>query len=119
MARILVIDDDIEIRRILEEALVAAGHEVVLAGDGAAGLRAYTDARPHVVIVDLVMPQKSGLELVVELRRADPRVKIIAISGSANLEFLAGGRDVGVERTLEKPFRLEAVIEAVADALRR
>jgi DNA-binding NtrC family response regulator len=118
VARVLVIDDDVAVRRVLEEALAGAGHEVALAGDGAAGLRAYADARPDVVIVDLVMPEKSGLELVVELRRADPRVKIIAISGSASLEFLAGGGDVGVAKTLEKPFRLEAVIDAVADALR-
>jgi DNA-binding NtrC family response regulator len=118
VARVLVIDDDADVRQVLRDALAAAGHEVVLAGDGAAGLRAHAAARPDVVIVDLVMPEKSGLELVVELRRADPGVKIIAISGSANLEFLAGG-EVGVATTLEKPFRLEAVIDAVADALRR
>ena len=87
MARILLVEDDEAVREILRKALVLAGHEVEEAQNGNVALAAYRRQASDVVITDLVMPEKDGLETIMELRRLDPAVKVIAISG--------GGRTLG------------------------
>ncbi len=114
MARILVVDDDAGIRDLLRAVLEHEGHEVSEAENGAEGLRQYQEAPTDLVMIDMQMPGMDGLELLKELRRTFPRVKVIAISG--------GWRTLEVARTftphtLEKPFALDAVRAAVSRVL--
>jgi len=114
VARILVVDDDASIRSLLRGMLERQGYEVVEAEDGCEGLQCYWTALPDLVITDLQMPGMDGLELIMEVRRACPTAKIIAISG--------GQRALNLARPLtqcafEKPFQLGSFMVAVRELL--
>ena len=81
MPRLLLIDDDDLVRAVLATALTRAGHAVVQAGDGRQGVRLFAAEPADLVITDLVMPDREGLEVITELRRGWPEVPIIAMSG--------------------------------------
>jgi DNA-binding response OmpR family regulator len=113
MAVVLVVDDEPNIRELLREALEAAGHRVFTADDGRDGLRVYHDNRPDVVITDIFMPRRSGIDLVLQLGRLHPVPKIIAMSGVAGKGFLDASREANVARTFVKPFDLREILRAV------
>jgi DNA-binding response OmpR family regulator len=123
VARILVIDDDDEIRHMVKEMLVGAGHEIVEAPNGLHGARIFREEPTDLVITDIFMPGKEGLQTIMELSRDFPEVKIIAMSGgaaamssSATL-FLAG--QPGAGRTIPKPITKAELLAAVNDLLSR
>ena len=120
MPKILVIDDDEAIRTLLAEALIATGHTVRLAADGNIGLKLFRAAPADLVITDLVMPEKEGLETIMELRREFPGVHIIAMSGGfahdAGL-YLHMAERLGAARVLRKPFRVAELTTAIAEVL--
>jgi DNA-binding response OmpR family regulator len=120
VARILVIDDEALIRGSLRLALESAGHEVLEAADGAAGLR-FLDGPPvDLVLCDVFMPRKDGLETIQELRRLTPRLPVIAMSGGSPavpMDFLPLARRFGATRTLRKPFGVAEVLGAVREVL--
>ena len=119
-ARILVIDDDEAVLDSVSKMLSLAGHEVAVASDGDLGLDAYR-RRPHdLVIVDIFMPRKSGMEVIQELRSEFPEVKIIVISGvdvrdGLDLDTLV--RPYGIKQALQKPLRVQTLLDAVDRAL--
>ncbi len=119
MASILLIDDDDELRTIVAMMLVSAGHVVREAADGSAGLRLYRQNPAEIIITDLVMPEKEGLAVIIELRKINPQVRIIAISGGFAFDsklYLSMARKLGADQVLRKPFRpeeLKAAIEAL------
>ena len=120
MARILIIDDEDELRSMLRQMLEQAGHEVTEAVNGAEGIKLYEQDRPDLVITDIIMPEKEGVETIIALRRADPDLPIIAISGGGRLQatdFLTMARKLGARRTLSKPFRRDQLLEAVDECL--
>jgi len=122
VARILLVDDDDAIRGMLRRMLVSAGFEVEEAANGNVALAAYGRQPSDLVITDLVMPEKDGLETITELRRLDPAVKIIVMSGGGrSLEpdqlYLESARSVGALRVLSKPFSASALLKAVSDVL--
>jgi CheY-like chemotaxis protein len=119
MRRILVIDDDRNMLGILAEMLTTAGYEVVEASDGKEGMRLYKEAPFDLVITDLLMPEKDGLEVVMELRRDFPEVKIITHSGGGAYgnSSLETSKALGAARTLRKPFREDQLLEAVREVL--
>ena len=114
MARILVIDDVPQVRKLIERTLEAAGHEVSCAGNGREGLAMFSAQHADLVITDLIMPEKEGMETIQHLRSANPGLKIIAISGAPNeWMLLEMAEDHGAQMTLVKPFRLEELTGAV------
>lgn len=120
MNRILVIDDDAPFRSVLEQMLTRAGYEVATAGNGREGLELQRKAPAPLVITDLIMPEKEGMETIIELRRDFPETKIIAISGGGrhgSQDFLPIAQKLGAVRTLEKPFSREHLLEAVTAVL--
>src|SRR3990170_186442 len=86
--RILIIDDDASIRRTLQLMLSKAGYEVMQASDGSEGMRLWRDRGGDLVITDLHMPQKDGIETIVELLSHSPGVRIIAMSGGGQTKRL-------------------------------
>jgi CheY-like chemotaxis protein len=118
MARILVIDDDAAVRELLREKLALEGHEVLVAAEGLEGLRLHREHLPKVVITDIIMPGRSGIELVFEIRQQNPEVKIITISGIVPQQFLDAGSEVGVSRAFTKPFDVNEIARAVRDLAR-
>jgi len=108
VATILVIDDDAKLRQMLRRALDDMGHESLAAADGAEGLELFARYAPPLVITDILMPNKEGIETIRELRRADPGVKILAISGSGLMggaDFLSAAKKLGADDALYKPLR--------------
>ena len=118
MSRILIIDDDINLRTVLGVALEEAGHEVVLAADGLEGIKKHRAVPMDVIVTDLFMPGQEGLETIKELRREFPDVKIIAMSGevSAN-SMLKVASKFGADKILQKPFVVVELLKAIKDVL--
>lgn len=118
MARILVIEDDEQVRTLLAERLSKEGYEVVSAADGDAGIRIYREAPADLVITDILMPVKDGVEAIRELRQEFPEVPIIAITGvRGRFSRLPAAEVLGAARTFTKPFNLNEMMAAVASIL--
>ena len=116
MARILVIDDDDDVRRTLVRMLETAGHEVHEAADGDSGIALCDKVLPHLVITDILMPEKEGIETIMVLKRAHPDMRILAISGggrSGAMDFLDMARALGADEAMQKPFRRAELLAAV------
>ena len=120
MAKILVVDDDKLIRKLVSKTLVRAGYDVVASADGREAASIYRRSPADLMITDLFMPEKEGMEIIMELRRDFPDVKIIAISGAGALgamEYLEMARMIGATRTLAKPFGQEELLATVRELL--
>jgi CheY-like chemotaxis protein len=121
MARILVIEDDNSSRWIVVRTLVQMGHTVLEASNGVEGLRANRDAPVDLVLTDLVMPEKEGIETIMELRRTHPMVKIIAMTGGLNPVMartnLQNARFLGASKVLLKPFDQAELAAALDEVL--
>lgn len=123
MAKILIIDDEVPVRVYLRQILEGCGHEVLEAANGKVGLRLYWENMPELVITDILMPEKDGVEVIMELVEQSPGVRIIAISGGgrgldANFN-LRVAQDFGALRALAKPFTRREVLDLVSDLLNR
>jgi CheY-like chemotaxis protein len=121
MSRILVIDDDAEVRSLYKRILEQAGYEIIEASDGNMGIALYKANRPELIITDIIMPEKEGIETIMELRRDYPDVKIIAISGggqaTAGSMCLTLAGQLGADRTLAKPFSKQELLTMISDVL--
>ena len=120
MARILLVDDDEQFRNMLSETLREAGYEVVEAHEGAEGLRFYHEHGSDLIITDLIMPEKEGLEIIQEIRRHDPETKIIAMSGGGRhgpYDYLKIAKTFGARQVLAKPFSRQEILTAVEQVL--
>jgi CheY-like chemotaxis protein len=115
--RILVVDDEAAVREVLRTMLERNGYEVTEAEDGDAAIRAVDADDFDLVVTDLVMPSREGLETIRSIRSRHPALPIIAISAPANRDYLRAAENFGAQRTFTKPFSLAAVSEAVRDLL--
>ncbi|QJR14305.1 response regulator transcription factor [Usitatibacter palustris] len=119
MARILVIDDNEDIRMVVADVLEAAGHEVAQAADGASGIQLQRTRPAAVVVTDIVMPEKEGIETIRDLRAEFPDLKIIAMSGALKSStHLYMARELGAHKVLHKPFGPGILVEYVNALLR-
>ena len=120
MALILIVDDDHWMRAVLRTTLEDAGHEVIEADDGAAGVSTFVARRPDVTIVDIIMPGKGGIATIGEIRMHSPRARIIAISGgdptAANSD-LPLATVYGALVSLQKPVDRREMLRAIERAL--
>lgn len=116
MARILVIDDQEAVRKLFRAILEDLGHQVEIADNGNTGLEAYHKSPIDLVITDILMPGKDGLEVIQELRQENPDVKIIVITSYMN-EYLFKTWELGITHSLLKPFQIQEVQKVVAEAL--
>ena len=120
MARILVIEDSDPIRSFLRDTLEFAGHTVIEARNGHEGLALLPHRTVDLVITDIVMPEMEGFEVLREVRRTDPGMKIIAISGAGpdgGTNYLQTAKLMGAGKVLTKPFSVDVLLAAVNDLL--
>jgi two-component system chemotaxis response regulator CheY len=118
--RILVADDDVSVRRMLQTGLAKAGYEVLEARDGEEAARLWREVGADLVIADIYMPNRSGLQLIMELTAEKPAPPLIAISDGGrtqNLNPLSYAQVLGSVRILPKPFTLEAMLALVKQEL--
>jgi YesN/AraC family two-component response regulator len=121
MARILIIDDEPQVRTVLLKSLEFDGYQVMDAPNGKVGMKLFQEEPFDLVITDIVMPEKEGIETIGELRHYFPETKIIAISGGSRSlkanDILHTAKILGVHCTLFKPFGIEEFLNAVKHVL--
>jgi len=121
MARILIIDDEPQIRSMLKLMLERDGYEVVEAPDGVEGISVYRQNPADLIITDLIMPNKDGIGMIIDLKKEFPEVKIIAMSGGGLNKpdgYLKGAKKLGASCTLTKPIDREEMLRVVAAILK-
>jgi len=121
MARILVVDDEPLISKVLDRTLARAGHEVVTASDGDEALQYLGHETFDLILTDLFMPGVDGIELLTRLKDVDDAPPVIAMSGGGRIvtspDVLTDAVALGAAHVLEKPFTPDAVTAVVATAL--
>ncbi len=121
MARILIIDDEPQIRSMLKLMLEREDYEVVEAPDGVEGIKVYRQNPADLIITDLIMPNKDGIGMIIDLKKEFPNVNIIAMSGGGLNKpdgYLKGAKKLGAACTLTKPIDREEMLRAVKDILK-
>lgn len=116
MARILVVDDDGAIRGAIRRLLVMEGYEVVEAINGREAIASFRQQPADLVITDIWMPDKDGLEVIRELHRINPDLPMIAMSGGSSrgqLDFLHHAEAFGACQVIQKPFEIEELVKSV------
>lgn len=119
---ILLVDDDKLIRRLLMKILENAGYSVIAAANGVSAIEHFQKQPFDLVIMDLIMPQKGGVETIAEMLQFRPDQRFIAISGggrSLTSDFLNSLKPSGIARTLGKPFSSKTLLKTVTDILRK
>jgi len=118
MKKILVIDDEPHILLMLKKMLERAGFEIDIASNGKEGLELFRKYPTDLVITDIIMPEKEGLETIREMKRLQPGLKIIAMSGGGKItadNYLQTAKLFGASRIIEKPFTQQQMVDAVKD----
>ncbi len=118
MTRILVVDDDVEMRQMLRLMLEREGYMVVEAKDGNEAIESYRNKPADLIIMDIIMPEKEGIETIMELRRDFPDVKIIAISGGGSVppgKYVRMAEQLGAQRSFTKPFDRRELFKAIRE----
>jgi CheY-like chemotaxis protein len=117
MSSILVVDDEPKIRKLFHRILEDFGRTILEAADGQEAVKTYAEHKPALVITDIVMPNKEGIETIINLKRINPDIKIIAMSGGGRVgaeSYLAIAKRLGAAYTLEKPIdqgKLKAMVK--------
>jgi CheY-like chemotaxis protein len=114
---ILLVDDEALVRHTLEASLRLNGYEMLHAGDGDEALDVLAAASVDLVVTDLAMPGREGIETIIEIRRRFPHVKVIALSGVFGGFYLGMARQLGADAALSKPVRTELLRRTVNDVL--
>jgi DNA-binding response OmpR family regulator len=117
MAKILVFDDEPSILLMIKKMLEKAGHEVDIALNGKEGMKLFEKNKPDLLITDILMPEKEGLETIFELRRKYSELKIIAISGGGRIGpegYLPSAKLFGADMVFQKPLIQNEFLLAVS-----
>lgn len=120
--KVMIVDDEDLVREVLCENLVECGFDVVVAVDGQDALTMIEDGRqkPDVVVTDIIMPRREGLEVIMELRRRHPSIRLIAISGggrSKSADFLNLAKKLGADAVLPKPLDIDELERTVRSVM--
>jgi YesN/AraC family two-component response regulator len=121
MERILIIDDEAQIRSMIRLILERDGYAVTEAIDGIEGIQCFRKAPADLIITDLIMPNKDGIGMIIELKKEFPAVRIIAMSGGGLNRpegYLRGAQKLGAAHTLSKPINRHELLRVVKDTLK-
>jgi DNA-binding response OmpR family regulator len=117
MKRVLVVDDNADLRESLRQLLVHAGYEAHTARDGEDAMRMHLRHGYEVLVTDIYMPRSDGLETIQSFRRMAPSIRIVAMSGGgdvAKASYLGVATEAGADATLQKPFGFEELLKALS-----
>ena len=120
MKRILIIDDEEAILQMMDRLLTKAGYSVVTAGNGKEADQVLDKEDFDLVITDIIMPQKEGMEMITMLKRRKPETKVIAMSGGGRFSpegYLKSAEALGADRTFVKPFFHNEMLDAVKELI--
>ncbi|NOZ11313.1 MAG: response regulator [Gammaproteobacteria bacterium] len=121
MASILIVDDEPTARILFKEMLAGRSHDIRVAENGDEAIAACREKPADLLITDLVMPKKNGIDLILELKKDHPDIRIIAVSGgggiSGRFEYLPIAKMIGARTVLNKPFSAQVLRDAVDQAL--
>lgn len=120
MARLLIVDDEPSIRRIIQLMLKNSGHELFTAGNGREAMQILNKEEIDLILLDVVMPEQGGLETIMQIRNGFPHIKLIIISGKVPVENDAFRNLIdqyGVARVFDKPFEKEDIMRAIDELL--
>ena len=117
MVKILVINDDNQMRNLICKLLIRDGHEVFTAQDGIEGVQSFYQLKPDLIITDIVMPNKNGIELIADILISNPDQAIIAMSGGRRTLNVNSNEIHGLKGLLHKPFAYQQLQDAVKIAL--
>lgn len=111
--KILLVEDEEKLSLLLKNAIGDSFHSFLLAKDGNEGLQIYKKVLPDIVITDIMMPNKTGLEMAKEIKTINPNSKIIILSAFSDVEKLLSAIDIGVVKYFIKPFDPDEVLEYI------
>jgi DNA-binding NtrC family response regulator len=117
--RVLLIEDDAAVRRLVRRMLERSRHEVTEADNGRTGLDRLGSGAFDLVITDIVMPEMDGIELLMAVRKHHPALRVIAMSGggrTGQMDFLGSAEKLGASAVLQKPFTFDGLTTAIARA---
>jgi YesN/AraC family two-component response regulator len=120
MAKVLIIDDESAIAMMLQRLVDKAGHTSKIASNGNEGMAIFDEFLPDLLITDIVMPEKEGLEIIFELRRRNPDLKIIAISGGGRFQYegyLNSAKHLGANLVCQKPLDIKLLMNSITELL--
>jgi len=120
MKKILVVDDDDLIRDLIYEILEPNGYQILLADNGNKALEILDREEVDLIITDIIMPDKEGIETIIDIKKKLPRAKIIAMSGGGQLDansYLSIAKKLGVKATITKPFDPAKLIRTIEEVL--
>jgi CheY-like chemotaxis protein len=120
VAKVLIIDDDAAVRETLTAIIEGAGHQVATARNGRDILQRLRESGAELVITDILMPEKEGIETIRTIRQHSRTLPIIAVSGGGrggNMDFLSVAKTFGANLTLAKPMEPEELVRAVAELI--
>ena len=119
MPKVLVIEDDSEVRDVISSILRMRGYSVIMADNGITGVAMNRAELPDLIITDMVMPEQGGAETIIRIRQETPDAKIIAISGGRMFgsQPLMVAKQLGITETLQKPFMMSELINCVIRTL--
>ena len=116
MATILLVEDDDLVRDMLNQMLTRASHQVISAANGEEAAEVLTKSNPDIMVTDIIMPKKSGITLISEVKNKHPQMEIIAISGGGRLDptgYLDLSESLGATVSFEKPIDKAALLMAI------
>ena len=114
LGKILVVDDEPEVRRLLQDFLSSRGYDVVLAADGMETLATVADQEPDLVLLDVAMPVMNGVETLTKIAALDPPVRVIMVTANADISLMAKLLALGAVDYIPKPFDLDYLEQAVS-----
>ncbi len=120
MKKILIIDDEVDILIMLKKMMERAGYDADIAENGLTGLEKFVRNSADLVITDIIMPEKEGLEIIKEMKKLKPELKIIAISGGGRISaqsYLGTARLFGADLAFQKPFSQAEIVGAVKELI--
>jgi CheY-like chemotaxis protein len=120
VASILIIEDDNEVREFLQSVLERAGYETHTAANGFEGVQVFRSRPFDLVITDIIMPEKDGIETIMDMKREQGDLRVLAISGGGRAEpdnYLESARLLGADATMKKPFTNQEILATVEQLL--
>jgi two-component system response regulator (stage 0 sporulation protein F) len=116
------VEDEFGLQEIFRDIFLMEGYDVMVAVDGHNGYELYCQFKPDLVFTDVIMPKMSGLELVGKIRRLNPQIKVVYISGFLGIKALKRELDEEILRygycTLSKPFKISSMLDLVRDYIK-